>query len=85
MQDWIDKWMVDALECGIDSAEASATMASPKYVVREWMLENAYKAAERNDYEPMRTLHQLFKTPYDEHPEHEQEYYKLGLEPSSIT
>jgi len=49
------------------------------------MLVKAYKAAERKDYEPMRTLHQLFKTPYDEHPEHEQEFYKLGPEPSSIT
>jgi hypothetical protein len=48
------------------------------YVPHEWMLVDAYKAAENGDYEPMRTLHQLLKTPYDEHPDDQAVYYRLG-------
>ena len=71
--------MAATAEVGTDAAAASAAMkqASPKYVPREWMLVTAYKAAETGDYEPMHTLHQLFKTPYDEHPQHAGRYYTL--------
>ena len=71
--------MAATAELAIDAAAASAAMkqASPKYVPREWMLVTAYKAAETGDYEPMRTLHQLFKAPYDEHPQHAARYYTL--------
>ena len=71
--------MAATAEVGTDAAAASAAMkqASPKYVPREWMLVTAYKAAETGDYEPMRTLHHLFKTPYDEHPDHALRYYTL--------
>jgi hypothetical protein len=34
------------------------------YVPREWMLVTAYKAADEGNYAPLRTLHELFKTPY---------------------
>jgi uncharacterized protein YdiU (UPF0061 family) len=63
---WLQgQWLPAALSSGVDAASASAAMkqASPKYVPREWMLVTAYKAAETGDYAPMRTLHELFKTP----------------------
>ena len=70
---WLQgQWAPAALSSGDDAASASAAMkqASPKYVPREWMLVTAYKAAEQGDYAPMRTLHQLFKTPCDPPPVH---------------
>jgi len=88
VQDWIDKWMVAALEGGIDSAEAIAAMkqASPKYVVREWMLVKAYKAAERTitslcarctSFSRRRTTSTQSMN--------RSLFYNLGPEPSSIT
>jgi uncharacterized protein YdiU (UPF0061 family) len=74
---WIKShWLPALVSTGDDAAAASAAMkqASPKYVPREWMLVTAYKAADAGDYGPLRTLHQLFKTPcvlsplFDLHP-----------------
>lgn len=75
------------------AASAAMKQASPKYVPREWMLVDAYKNAEKKrertgngkeemeipgNYEPLRKLHQLLKTPYDEHPDDQNVYYRLG-------
>jgi hypothetical protein len=63
---WLRKqWMPAVLSSGVDAASATASMkqASPKYVPREWMLVEAYKAAAQGDYAPLRALHELFKTP----------------------
>ena len=72
--------MAATAEVGTDAAAASAAMkqVSPKYVPHEWMLVEAYKDAEKGSYERMHTLHQLLKTPYDEHPDHEKRYYRQG-------
>ena len=40
-----------------------------RYVPREWMLVDAYTAANRGDYSEIKALHNLFKKPYDEQPE----------------
>ena len=50
-------------------------LASPKYVPREWMLVEAYEAAERGDYSVLERLQALFAAPYDEHPDLEARYY----------
>ena len=50
--------------------------ASPKYVPREWMLAEAYGAAEQGDYALVRSLHELLTTPYDEHPEAATRFYR---------
>ena len=42
-----------------------------RYVPREWMLVDAYTAANRGDYSEIKALHNLFKKPYDEQPEME--------------
>jgi hypothetical protein len=42
------------------------------------MLVDAYKKSEMGDYEALRKLHQLLKTPYDEHPDDEKVFYRLG-------
>ena len=78
------KWMAAAAVTSDDASAASAAMkqASPKYVPREWMLVDAYKNAEKKrdrpgNYRPLRKLHQLLKTPYDEHPDDQKVYYRL--------
>jgi uncharacterized protein YdiU (UPF0061 family) len=49
---------------------------SPKYIPREWMLIEAYSAAERWEVEPLKRLQKLFEHPYDEQPEYESQYYR---------
>ena len=66
------------LPSGFDAAAVSAAMrlASPKYVPREWMLAEAYEAAERGEYAPLRELHELLRRPYDEQPDRADRYYR---------
>ena len=50
--------------------------ANPKYVPREWMLAEAYEAAERGEYAPLRVLHEVLTSPYDEQPRHASRFYR---------
>ena len=59
---------------GERSAEIRRT--SPKYTPREWMLAEAYRAAEKSDFGPLEELATLFRAPFDEHPELEAKYYR---------
>ena len=40
--------------------------ANPKYILRNWMAAEAYEAAERGDFGPVREVHQLLCNPYEE-------------------
>jgi uncharacterized protein YdiU (UPF0061 family) len=51
-------------------------MANPKYVPREWLLHEAYEAAERGDHAPLHRLQQVLRRPYDEQPAAEAHYYR---------
>lgn len=51
----------------VASAGERMRRANPKYVPREWMLVEAYSAAERGDYAPLHALLHVLTTPYDEH------------------
>ena len=46
------------------------------YVPREWMLAEGYRAAEKGDYAPLATLHEVLKHPYEEQPLFEGRFYK---------
>lgn len=39
---------------------------NPKYVLREWHLVNAYKAAQMGDYSVIHELQEVMSHPYDE-------------------
>jgi len=74
VQNWLELIKTDTL-----SAEERGCMmkaASPKYVPREWMLMEAYQAAEQGDFEPLKRMHHMFTHPYEELPEMEERYYK---------
>ena len=55
--------------------QADMRTVSPKYVPREWMLVEAYTAADEGDFSVVHTLIDLFDTPYDEHVHLEDQYY----------
>ena len=74
---WITEYAARLQADGRPAAERVAEMraTSPKYVPREWMLAEAYTAAEQGDHAPLEELRALFAAPYDEHPHLEGRYY----------
>ena len=57
---WMQRWksMVSS------SGQSEMIKASPKYVPREWMLVEAYEAAEEGDFSLVKKLHEIFLNPY---------------------
>ena len=81
LSDW-RRWMVRyaqrlASEGRPDSErQTEMRLTSPKFIPREWVLAEAYTAAERGDYSILHELLEVFSSPYDEHPEAEAKYYR---------
>ena len=75
---WGDMYAARLRSQGRDEEERRSEMRanSPKYVPREWMLAEAYTAAEKDDMSVLNELTQLFKHPYDEQPEFEDRWYR---------
>lgn len=72
---WLRQW-VSLVGSGRRAAAAqSIRSASPKYVPREWMLKEAYLAAQQGDFALVKELFELFKHPYAEQVEHEKSYF----------
>jgi uncharacterized protein YdiU (UPF0061 family) len=46
--------------------------ANPKYVLRNYLAQQAIEAAETGDLSLLETLFKVLKTPFDEHPEHDE-------------
>jgi uncharacterized protein YdiU (UPF0061 family) len=73
--EWVRAWRDAAA-----GPEAAATMraASPQYVPREWMLAEAYAAAELGDFSAMHELQRVLADPYtDQGAEINSRYYQL--------
>jgi len=75
---WLSAWGRAIAAEGRPTAEVAAQIrsANPKYVPREWMLVEAYKAAEAGDYSVLFRLQKLFEKPYDEQEEFQAQYYR---------
>ena len=74
--DWLRDWWSELdVEDGRMGAGTRMRLANPKFVPREWMLVEAYTAAEKDDYGPLRTLLVLLGAPYEEHPELSEHFY----------
>jgi uncharacterized protein YdiU (UPF0061 family) len=81
---WLRGWRAALAAAGEAPAAAAARMraANPKWVPREWMLIEAYEAAEAGDAAPLLALHELFKRPYDEQPGAPARFYRWAPEGS---
>jgi serine/tyrosine/threonine adenylyltransferase len=79
---WIQKWISALSSATLPSSDEGSeptataslkatahrmlTLINPKYVLREWMLVDAYQRAARGDESEVHALHQLIQHPYDE-------------------
>jgi len=67
---WLKQWLalVDKGQ-GREAAAEEIRSSSPKYIPREWMLKEAYEAAQRGDFSGVHELFEVFKKPYAEQSE----------------
>lgn len=84
---WMTTWR-DALAACAESKETvyeRMRTANPKYVLREWMLVNAYQDAAKGQEAELFALYDLIQRPYDEGSEHEvNRYYRRAPEEALI-
>lgn len=78
LSEWMGEWRNALDEAGVSPETATASMnaTNPKYVLREWMLVQAYDAAYQGDLTIAYDLHRLIKAPFHEQPEFEARYYR---------
>mmetsp|Transcript_140584 Transcript_140584/g.244738 ORF Transcript_140584/g.244738 Transcript_140584/m.244738 type:complete len:609 (+) Transcript_140584:280-2106(+) len=78
LQDWLEMLKTQGLTDGAAVAEGMRN-TSPKYVPREWMLVQAYTAANNGDFSLVHELHDLFKDPFgkaEDTRDFEKKYYR---------
>jgi len=91
VQDLITKNLRTWLEIIADEARPEQDVidqmntANPKYIPREWMLADAYKAAYKGDFKLVQELYKLFENPYGEQTSMEEKYYRRAPEEASGT
>ncbi|XQW85766.1 protein adenylyltransferase SelO [Thalassotalea piscium] len=59
-------------ECDDEQRRINMNLVNPKYVLRNYIAQQAIEQAEQGDYQLLNTLQTVFKKPYDEQPEFEQ-------------
>ncbi|GAQ88893.1 hypothetical protein KFL_004670100 [Klebsormidium nitens] len=67
---WMRIYIVKLKKQGTPDAERKAAIdrVNPRYVLRNYMLQNAIDAAEKGDFGEVRTLLRLVRTPYEDQP-----------------
>lgn len=70
-RNWADRYAARRREDGLDDARRGAAMAghNPRYVLRNYLAQEAIEAAEAGDNAPLHALFELLKRPFDEQPE----------------
>ena len=87
----MEKWrqslrnsIANSLEDQQETVYERMRKANPKYVLREWMLVDAYTSADDEDYTILNELHDLIQRPYDEGSATETKaYYRRAPESAS--
>lgn len=71
---WLRSYIALTNEAGIPAGERIKKMnsANPKYVLRNYLAQQAIDAASQGDVAELETLQEILKNPYDEQPEYEQ-------------
>ena len=75
---WLEKYQQRLKSEGIDEAERQQAMAkaNPKYVLRNYLAQQAIDKAEVGDYKELEQLAEMLSKPFDEQPEFE-DYAKM--------
>ena len=81
--EWIKDWREMLVEQ--DDVAERMRMANPKYVLREWMMVEAYKNAEAGNTETIQDLYELMKAPYEEGTALQQDLYYRRASPHDLT
>jgi uncharacterized protein YdiU (UPF0061 family) len=70
---WLERWSVAMLGAGgsVDAAAERMLRTNPKFVLREWMMVDAYSSAQRGEEAELLSLYSLIQRPYDEGSDHE--------------
>ena len=74
---WADRVTADGRHTG-DAAQERITQMkaiNPKYVLRNWMAQLAIDRSEAGDHDGVTELLELLRRPYDEQPDHEDEFF----------
>ena len=70
---WLGRWWS---RVGGRPDQVKMKLANPKYVLRNWMAQLAIDAAEKDDYSVANELYELLRSPYEEQPDYEQEWFQ---------
>lgn len=75
LQEWLDAYDKRLLKESLSILQRQKRMLriNPKYVLKNYMLQNAIEKAENNDFSEVELLFKLAQNPFDEHEEYE--YY----------
>lgn len=82
---WMEQWrdIVKDEEPGVGDR---MLLTNPKYVLREWMLVEAYSSAAEGDEDVLKDVYELIQHPYDEGtPKQESLYYRRAHEDALTT
>jgi len=84
--EWIERWHKLHADGGsLSSAYDRMRNANPKYVLREWMLKDAYDNAADGQEAELTYLYSLVQRPYDEGTEHEERRYYRRAPDDALT
>lgn len=74
---WLGRWKSAVLSVADTTPNSVKRMyqVNPKYVLREWMLVNAYEKASKGDESELHRLYSLIQHPYEEGTSTEQDQY----------
>lgn len=74
---WLRRWLAELSTQGsMSDAEVRLRSVNPKYILREYILVEAYSKASKGDFSMVEELYALIRRPYDEQPELESKYYR---------
>ncbi len=68
--DWLQRWWRRCHDEGIDTPVLVNRLraANPKFVLRNWLAQEAIEAAQTGDLQPLHTLQEVMRRPFDEQP-----------------
>lgn len=74
---WVDKYKIRLSQEGIDEAtrETQINKTNPRYILRNWMAQEAIERANNNDFSGVQELLRVLEHPTDWDPEAEQAGY----------